>query len=65
MGFNQHRSEERAWQRLSEMVMELLPIPYTLTDFGRAQLAHWRAMEGQVAAVGDVHPSSETPRPRQ
>lgn len=41
------------------------PIPYTLTDLGRAYLAALRATELLGLEVCGAHPSSGTPRRRQ
>lgn len=65
MGFNQHRNDSRGPIPSGILAMESLPIPYSLTDFGRAQLALWRAREALVAEAGAVQTSSETPLPRQ
>lgn len=65
VGFNQHRHDSRGPIPSGILAMESLPIPYTLTDFGRAQLALWRATELREAEAAGAHPSSETLRPRQ
>lgn len=41
------------------------PIPYTITDLGRAYLAALRAMELLGLEVAGAHPSSGTRRRRQ
>jgi len=45
--------------------MEMLPIPYTLTDFGRAQLAEWRAMESEWARGFWTRPGNGSQLPPQ
>lgn len=65
MGFNQHRADSRGTIPSRILAMESLPIPYSITDFGLAQLALWRAMERAQVAVCDAQTNSETQSPRQ
>lgn len=65
MGFNQHWKYPRSEMEDFHFPADALPIPYVLTDFGRAQLALWRAREAREAEAAAAQTSTETPLPRQ
>jgi len=65
VGFNQHRKYSDKYAQTMHVPHDALPIPYTLTDFGRFYLAQLRAREKAQAEAGASHPSTERPRPRQ
>lgn len=65
MAFNTHRKFARITRKAWYFPVETLPIPYTLTDFGRAYLQQQRAMEAAEELAGAVQPDSGSPEPRQ
>jgi len=63
--FNQQRHLEHYDWRICDVCVEALPIPYSLTDFGRIYLEELRAMERALAEVAASHSSSGKLLPRQ
>lgn len=45
-------------KQVDKIPMECLPIPYTLTDFGRAYLAQLHLMEALAAEAAAAHSSN-------
>jgi len=65
MGFNQHRHNRHFDWRLCDVCMEALPIPYTLTDFGRTYLLQLKLMEALEVEAAAAHSSNGLPLQRQ
>jgi len=64
MGFNQHSRPKPGLRIFHYVPGEGVPIPYTLTDFGRAYLAELRAREVVEEQVLASLASSESPQLR-
>ena len=58
MSYQARKQKNKQWMKVVQAPMEAVPIPYTLTDFGRAYLAQLRVEEGaageQVEADGSA-----------
>ena len=63
--FNQQRHLEHYDWRICDVCVEALPIPFSLTDFGRIYLAELRAMETALVEVAASQTSSGKLPPRQ
>ena len=63
MGFNQHRKGSPKLRIYHYLPLDSVPIPYTLTDFGRAFLAELRAREAEVEPESASHPGSGLQQP--
>ena len=64
MGFNQHKNGTPKLRIYHYLPLDCVPIPYTLTDFGRAFLAELRAKESVAVLEPASPPDSGLPLPQ-
>jgi len=63
MNWSKWRTKRAGPLVVQGLPIECLPIPYTITDFGRAYLRSLGPRASWAERAFDAHPSTETPEP--